>query len=340
MKTAAVLGLLCLTLTGCWSNNTSRNINLVKQSVYSGIQNGVTVGEALNNRKICKKPIWIDTLNDIGDPVVEYRCELVDYKSFYTSVNKEHLNDKLAKVQESRYNAVRMISEGEERLTELGYRSMQFDVFKNAVYYIKEKGLAKSYKQATRKLGIKNIDYRFIFDERRKYKITNPNNKTQANVAYLENLIQYVFKNYGIEKEYYDTLGLNLSLEYGKDILNLSDVETINYFERAHMDINRKMEDIRKEVDIHREALYQLRFANEIVEDYVPKKVEQVVRFNIITGRPVPYYCNFEFDSIPKTEENTSIHFSYCLKMTYDKDYNESFKQLFVEDFENKLSRK
>ncbi|QNK01516.1 hypothetical protein [Dyella telluris] len=86
LRHIATLTVACIGLAACGSSS----INKVKSSPISNGQ-AFTVGQALDNRKVCAATSWDTHKDERNREIVEYRCELKDATTYFKTQTTEWL---------------------------------------------------------------------------------------------------------------------------------------------------------------------------------------------------------------------------------------------------------
>jgi len=95
LRNIATLAVACIGLAACGSSSISK----VKSSPISNGQ-AFTVGQALDNRKVCAATSWHTHKDERNREIVEYRCELKDATTYFKAQttawlasNEQHFKD-------------------------------------------------------------------------------------------------------------------------------------------------------------------------------------------------------------------------------------------------------
>ena len=93
MKTRIAMIVVLASLAGC-----SSEIDQIKEGRLDAYPD-FTVGQAFNNRDVCKQTTWESFEDERGRTIVEYRCDIVGVDTFYQKQAETQLN-KLLREQE------------------------------------------------------------------------------------------------------------------------------------------------------------------------------------------------------------------------------------------------
>lgn len=303
----------CVLLGGCFGDN---DVQTLKKVVFPEVDNGVTVGEALDKRDMCKATSWDIQKKDKN--VIDYTCELSDFnsmfESFRTQLTKKETKELTKRVAETK-TAVEGIDSGIENLEKA----------KSLISELNAKGLFDKYVEGAKALGIEP-NYGFITDESKNYVYRHNRKKDlQNNYIQIQKDIKEIADKYEVDSVLLTTTLSALSDKLGK--INEFDKVT-EYLDSLHAELKNRQND---NLDVIKDLKTKIQNIKALINTAhmaaEPKKIVQVVNFSKSKDKFSLQDCVFKLTLNDGKE--VSLTSEHCFPMSYDKAYTDDYKKLF-----------
>lgn len=324
--------LLMVIISGCSDNE---NITYVKQHVFNYIDNAISVGNALDSRKMCSSTKWIQITDKRNRNVIEYTCELSGFYPLFERLIRDDFvrkeNDELS-----------LIKIRENNLASAKNMILQLNNLKSALSELKEKKLLSEYvRLATlphlvHSSGLYAVDglydARFIFEEQNGHRIRDNHQEDDKKIILIENKIRDIIKNHGVKSEYFYALPLSTN-----NFLAITDKERESKVEEYLKEYRDIVIKNNSSINILKAKISKYK----IIQSDLEKKAREVkgtqhVVFSIDNKEPIPVECFFLFEV---GDTNTfKVNLENCFSMAYESNYNKRYESLFKYVIDKKLS--
>lgn len=334
---AVVASLITFALSGCFEENI---IETVKGLTFSTIDPTLTLGNALDTRKMCKEVKWWLATDDRKREVVNYSCDLSGVTDYFTQWNDDAINKYLAD-NEGRLKQVKLDAENAKKDAALRQKYFSF------VERLDKQNVIAALARVKKNTPAITVMSRFAFepDDDRAEKIGIPaevmDSFTIGSKFYTKELSK---KEYGADFSvtYFNTFMMRDfeelidGLNAGKTILELIEAqkEAANIADADAAEAEGKAETL--EYQFTKEGIA---YRRQTLEANQPIKVVQHLVFAPTETTPVLLSCEFDFYT-PNSKEKVAYkkvvsNGSTCLvetyKSEYDKFYNDMFKTIYLE---------
>lgn len=328
-----ILYFLPMLIIGCGD---SSNVTSVKGMVLDYVDNSITLGNALDTRKICSSVKWDEYKDSRNREIVRYTCVFNEYKNYFS----DYVN--LSEIEVSNYsNKINSQAQETEKIEiNLKNRIKEATNYYNAVMSIDDDVLDKykGYFSFDRSKPIIDGKYDFLLsDEIATYR-EGTNKEEYDDLIKLQKIILSVFEKKGITKDKFNEYqqwpqnggfpsGLVLFADNSKDNVRATYNSYMENINNTIEQNNKLITDANINIKKQQERISN---SKDVIESL---KIEQVIEFSINEGEPVIMGCDFEFynGSKPIGKANNLN----CLRMAYDDSYNDNYINLFKFAYEN-----
>ncbi len=321
---------VALMLSGCGDSN----VQTVKQTSLS-LDKSISIGNALDNRKICSNVSWSETKDERGRVIVGYLCEIpVSYINDTIQQDaKTYVEKELFGLMNNRRSVSYKIDELNKQLENISEKRdilIKFEKLDESASFAET--LAKL--DAAIKLEYPNEKIKYEIYPWGMFDVYIGENKIDPDTK-LSNSLEPIFRQ--VLKDYESVVKLLNKLQPNtNNILSECAFTKINTTYSNSCDLDSQIANLKREIsdyekvvnEDYKKSVAKLQFLIDTSASIKATSINQYVNFSVVGSEVQPYSCYFEIKA------NEDISLSYlnpydCLRFAYLSNLNDSFaKQL------------